>query len=185
MRKLFPFFKKFALVSTLCVFGLAANPASGALAAGLQVQSAPLASQQVGDLRLELIWARAQLVYQREGKLLSLADGFVARAQALIDRATNNGWDTSAVQVALDAFESVIPAAQAAHLPGAAIIAAHDGFSMGGKVTDRTAAIDTIKSLAQVLKDTRTAMNGTGRALRQAVQAFRAAHRSVQAPVTP
>ena len=45
-----------------------------------------------------------------------------------------------------------------------------------GKVTDRTTAIATTKSLAQVLKDTRTAMNGTWKALREAVQAFRQAH---------
>jgi hypothetical protein len=36
-----------------------------------------------------------------------------------------------------------------------------------------------------VLKDTRAAMNGTGQALREAVKAFRNAHRPALAPTTP
>ncbi len=185
MHPPFSFFKKYALVGLILAVGLAAIPASGALAAAGQDQITPPVPQQVSNLRLELLWTRAQLVYQRQGSLLSLADGFIVRAQALIDRAKNNGWDTSPVQAALNAFESVIPAAQAAHQPGAAIIAGHEGFSADGKVTDRISAIATTRSLLQVLKDTRSAMNGTGRAFREAIQAFRAAHQSTQAPVTP
>jgi hypothetical protein len=44
-------------------------------------------------------------------------------------------------------------------------------------VTDRTQAIATVKALQQVLKDTRTAMDGTGRALLQALRDLRAAHK--------
>lgn len=172
MSKLIPFFKKFALAALVITIGLAVLPAASASAAS---------NQGVGNTRLEQIWARTQTVYQRQGDRLAKADAFIARVQSLIDRASQKGWDTSAVQAALDAFAAVIPAAQAAHNPGAAIIASHNGFDATGKVTDRTAAIETVKALGQVLKDTRATLNGTGQALREAVKAFRDAHK----PPTP
>lgn len=185
MIKLASYFKKITLAILVLTLGLVALPTSGAFAAGLQDQTTPPANQALSNVRLEQAWARAQMVYHRQGSLLSLADGFIARAQNLIDKANGKGWDTSAVQAALDAFKSVIPAAKAAHLPGEAIIDNHNGFTSDGKVTDRAAAIATTQSLFQVIKDTRTAMNGTGRALRDAIKAFREAHHPGQAPVTP
>ncbi len=131
---------------------------------------------QPDNSRLEKVWAREQAIYQREGNRLANASNFIARVQTLIDKANQKGWDTSSVQAALNALSAVIPAVQAAHDPGAAIIASHAGFDANGKVTDRTTAIATAKSLAQVLKDTRIAMNGTGKALRAAIRAFRDAH---------
>jgi len=185
MRQPFSFFKTFALVILVLAVGLAVLPISSALAAGPQDIATPPSNPPANNVRLELAWARAQIVYQRQGYLLSLVDGVLTRVQILIDRANSKGWDTSSVQAALDAFNAVIPAARAAHLPGAAIIASHVGFDSNGKVTDRAAAIDTTKSLVQVLKNTRTAMNGTGRSLREAVKTFRDAHQPVPAPVTP
>lgn len=185
MKKLASFFKKFVLAIVVLAVGLVALPASGVFAAGLPDETTPPATLPAGNLRLELVWSHAKTVYQRQGYLLSLTDDFIARAQILIDRANNKGWDTTAVQTALDAFNSVIPAAKAAHFPGAAIIASHNGFDAQGRVTDRTAAMVTAKSLVQVLKDTRATMNGTGRALREAIKAFRDAHRPDQSTVTP
>jgi hypothetical protein len=171
--------KKIAMIALVLAIGLATIPAAGASAAGLSDQTTPPASQP-DNSRLERAWARAQAVYAREGARLSRADEFIGRAQALIDKAAQKGWDTSAVQAALDALSAVIPAVQAAHDKGAAIIANHDGFDGSGKVTDRVAALDTVKALIQVLKDTRTAMDGTGKALREAVRAFWQAHHTDQ-----
>ncbi len=186
MSKLIPFFKKFALAALVLAIGLAALPAAGACAAGLQDETTPPANQPANNKRLvEQIWARAQTAYQRQGDRLAKADEFLAKAQSLIDKANQKGWDTSAVQAALNAFAAVIPAAQAAHDPGAAIIASHNGFDADGKVTDRAAAAETVKALGQALKDTRAAMNGTGQALREAVKDFRDAHQPAQAPATP
>ena len=181
MFKLIPFFKKFALSALVLAIGLAALPSTGASAAGLSDQTTPPAIQVADNPRLELAWARAQALYQREDTRLARSSDFINKAQVLIDKADQKGWDTSAVQAALDALASVIPAVQAAHAPGAAILASHAGFDENGHVTDRSAAIETLKALAQVLKDTRTAMDGTGRALREAVRAFRTAHH----PTTP
>ena len=120
--------------------------------------------------------ALTRIVSQRESTRLANASNFLARVQALIDKANQKGWDTSSVQAALNALSTVIPAVQAAHAPGTTIVASHAGFDAAGIVTDRSTAITTANSLAQVLKDTRTAMDGTGRVLRAAIRAFRDAH---------
>jgi len=175
MSKFTLYFKKIALAGLVLVISLAAIPVVGASAAGLPDQSTPPANQP-SNSGLEQTWTRVQATYQREGTRLDKADEFIGKVQSLIDKANQKGWDTSAVQTALNAFTSVIPAAQTAHAPGAVIISSHNGFDSSGKVTDRTTAIETVKALAQVLKDTRTAMNGTGKALHEAAKAFRDAH---------
>ena len=172
MSKRNALFKKFALAALVLAIALAAFPFIGASAAGQNGQS----NAQPDNSRLENLWARQQATYQRQSDRLSNASTFISKVQALINKANGKGWDTSAVQAALNALSAVIPAVQAAHAPGAAIITSHAGFDATGKVTDRTTAIATAKSLAQVLKDTRTAMNGTLKALREAVKAFHQAH---------
>jgi hypothetical protein len=179
MSKLIPSLKKIALVALVLAIGLASFPLLGASAASLDATAAPAAATP-DNTRLELNWARAQAAYNRQGDRLGMADKFEARIQSLIDKATAKGWDTSAVQAAFDAFTAILPAAQAAHDPGAAIIASHTGFDASGTVTDRPAAVETLKALNQVLKNTRTAMNGTGLALRAAIRAFRDAHQPAQ-----
>jgi len=203
MAVIISIFKKFGLAALVLAIGLVALPAASAPAAGLQDETTPPTNQPASRVvpvpardgvvpvpardneRLEQIWARAQTVFYLQGDRLAKADDFLAKAQSLIDKASQKGWDTSTVQAALNAFAAVIPTAQAAHDPGAAIKTSHNGFDADGKVTDRAAAIETVKSLGQVLKDTRAAMNGTGQALREAVKAFRNAHRPVLAPTTP
>jgi hypothetical protein len=175
MSKFTAHFKKITLAVLVFAIGLAAIPAVGASAAGLPSQSTPPANQP-GTSGLEQAWARLQASYQREGARLGKANVFIGKVQSLIDKANLKGWDTSAVQAALDALTAVIPAAQTAHDPGAAIISSHNGFDASGKVTDGAPAIETVKALAQVLKDTRTAMNGSGKALHEVVKAFRDAH---------
>ena len=167
--------KKLLLVALIFAVVLAAFPLGIASAAGLNDPVTPPATKP-DNTRLENVWAREQTVYQREGDRLARAGELVTKIQTLLDKAKAKGWDTSAVQAALDAFSAAIPAAQSAHAPGAAIISSHAGFDADGKVTDRTTAVQTVKSLAQVLKDTRTAMDGTGKALREAIKALREAH---------
>jgi hypothetical protein len=172
MFKITALIKKFALSVLVIALGFAIMPLSSASAAGMDNQTAA----QTDNSRLEREWAREQKVYRRQGDRLGNASIFLARVQTLIDKANQKGWDTAAVQAALNALGAVIPAIQAAHTPGAAILANHTGFDAAGKVLDRTSAVDTARSLAQVLKDTRSAMDGTGQALRNAIRAFRDAH---------
>ena len=171
--------KKIALAILVLAVAWAAFPITGTSAAGLKDQAKPRPDHS----RLEKAWTREQAIYERQENRLAKADNFITRVQNLIDKANLKGWDTSSIQAALGAFSAVIPAANAAHAPGTAIIASHAGFDASGKVTDQTTAIATVKSLCQVLKDTRTALNGTGKALREAIKAFWDAHpRPTSAP---
>jgi len=180
MIKISDLFTKAVLVTVVLALGLAAFPLSGVAAAGLEAPATPpttpVAASKPDYPRLERLWKLEQARYQREENLLSKTDGFIARIQTLLDKASQKGWDVSAVQAALDAFAGAIPAAQAAHVPGEAIIRTHSGFNANGEVTNREKAVETVKALAQVLKDTRAAMNGTVRALWQAIREFKQQH---------
>jgi hypothetical protein len=185
MFKLNLFIKKISLLVLVIALLLVALPAAGAYAAGYQDASTSPAIPLSSNTHLENIWARAQTAYKRQGDRLARADEFIAKVRSLIDKASLKGWDTSVVQAALNAFASVIPTAQAAHAPGAAIIARHDGFDAVGKVTDPLAAAGTVNALDQVLRNTRSAMNGTRLALRTSIKAFRIAHHLVPATSAP
>lgn len=186
MSKTTSLLTKFVLAVLVLGLGLSALPVSGVGAsAGLADESNPPSTDRLSSERLEQAWARLQTAYARQGERLDKADEFIARVQTLIEKVSAKGWDTSAVQAALDAFAAAIPAAQAAHEPGAAIIASHAGFDESGKVTDRAAAIETVKALGQVLKDTHTARNGTGEALRDAIRAMFEAHGGSESPALP
>ena len=185
MSTQFLFLRKTLLAALVLAAGLAVIPSSSASAAGFQDQPTPSENRPVNNVRLERTWAREQALYQRQTNRLARANEFISRAQSLIDKAAGKGWDTTGIQAALDAFAAVIPAAQAAHDPGLAIISSHAGFDANGAVADRTAAVETVRALGQVLKNTRLAMDGTGQALRAAVKAFRETHRPSQSPAIP
>ena len=175
-------FKKVLLAVSVFALGLAFIPVSGASAAGLNDDTNPPASVQSAVTRLERAWKHQQFVFTRQGRLLDKADEFIARVQTAIDKANEKGWDTSLVQVALDAFASVVPLAKSAHVEGVEIIASHAGFDGNGKVTDRVLAAATVKSLTLVIRNTRSAINGTGMALREAIREFRQLHKPVPQP---
>ena len=164
--------KKTILAVLVLAIGLAIFPVTGVSAANLDDQT----PSQPKNLRLERVWMRQQAIYRHQSEQLENSSTYNTRVQDLINRANENSWDTSDLQNALENLGAVIPAIQAAHEPGAAIIASHAGFDATGKVIDREDAITSVKALGQVLKDTHTAMVGTGKALRQALRDFREAH---------
>lgn len=172
MSKFTAILRKLSLVILIVTLGLTIFPFTSASAAEMEAHS----PARPNDVRLENMWIREQAAYKIQGNRLDNASTFIENIQNLINRATAKGWDTSSVQAALDELSKVIPEVQAAHDPGAAIITSHTGFDSDGNVTDRATALKTVRSLRQVLKDSRSAMNGTGAALRDAIRAFRQAH---------
>ncbi len=181
MFKAFASIKKLLLVATIAAVGLLAFPAVAASAAA--PDSDPPPGEPVGNSRLERAWERLQRAYEGQGNRLDRAGDLITRIQARLDQAEDKGWNTSAAQAALDSFEAALPAARAAHAPGAAVIARHAGFDPSGRVTDRAAALETVEALRQVIGEARRAMNGTGEALLRALQALRRAHPPAGAPV--
>jgi hypothetical protein len=177
MLKVTVLLKKALVLALILSFGLAAVPATTVSAAGLNDQDNPSSDHPMVDARLEKVWAREQAVYQRQDDRLAKADEFFAKVQSGIDKATAKGYDASAIQAALDALETAVQTARPIHENAASLIAAHAGFDATGEVTDRVQARETVKLLGQSLKDYRSTVGDPFKALREAVKAFREAHR--------
>jgi len=172
MSKLSIFIKKAVLAILILGIGFAALPAMDAYAAAPSDEVKPPVSAADRTARLERIWARQLTAYERQGKLLDHANALIERVQNLIDRAIEKGLDVSAVQEALDAFEDALRAARPIHQSANGIVNSHKGFDEAGTVTDPEQALETVKELGQHLREFRATMDGTGKALKDAIREF-------------
>lgn len=180
MKSIFTKTLLIALVAALAVAGLPLESVSAA------VLNDPNPLQgQVTNERLERIWARQLRLYEKIGNGFDRSEGFVERVQELIDRAGANGRDVSAVQAALDAFEEALKDAHPVYESAKGILNSHQGFDDEGRVTDPEKAKETVKAMGEKLREIKEAMDGTGRALREAIKAFREANpRPERTPLT-
>ena len=182
MKTLTALFTKVFLAGTILSLAFLSFPILNVYAASLNDQTPPPAPTQQTFTRLQNAWSGVQKVYQNQADLLAKGASRVPNAQALIDKAKAHGLDTSAAQDALNAFQAALKSAQSIHDGGAGIISTHAGFDAGGNVVDLTQAKATVQSLRQVNQNTRSAMNGTGKALIDALKALRQAHKTAATP---
>ena len=178
------FLKKTILVALLAALTAAAMPFVSAFAAGASDPIVP-PQGQISNEKLELVWARQRLAYEQLGMGLDRVDDLTAKAQRLIDKAKANGKDVSAVQAALDAFKAAVKEAHPIYEGGKGIVSSHQGFDTNGKVTDPEKAKETVKEMRDKLQEIKSAMDGTGKALREAIKAFREANPRPQPTTTP
>ena len=170
-------FKKTMLFALVAALAVASLPFVSVAAQGADDPTPP--TGEVSNEKLERVWARQLKAYERIGK----TDEFVAKVQQLLDRATSNGKDVSAIQSALDAFVEATKDAKPIYESANGIINSHQGFDADGKVTDTAKAKETVKAMREKMQEIRTAMDGTGKALHEAVKAFREANpRSAKTP---
>lgn len=167
-------FRKTVWVALVAALVMASLPLVSASAAGTSDPPAP--EMGVTPEKLERIWARQQKIYERLGHGFDRSDAFTERVQNLIYKAAENGKDVSAVQAALDAFEAAVKDAHPIYESANGILSSHQGFDNDGKVTDTEKALETIKSMGGKLREIKDTMNSTGRALHEAIQAFREAN---------
>ena len=80
------------------------------------------------------------------------------------------------MQTALDAFEAALKNAQPIYESANGIVNSHDGFDSNGKVTDPEKAKVTVQAMREKFKAIHDAMDGTGKALHEAIKAFREAN---------
>ncbi len=176
-------FKKIVLLMTIAAFaslGAASQPLVSAFAAGLNDPSAP-PQGKLTDERLEKIWAHQLQSYEKLGK----TEDFIGKIQKLIDRASEHSKDMSAVQSALDAFADAVDDAKPIYESGQAIIDSHAGFNADGKVADPEQAKETVRAMSEKMKEIKEAMGGTGKALRDAIYAFRESNLRPEKTLTP
>jgi hypothetical protein len=175
--------KKLVLSVLAAVLVLTAFPMTSVYAAGNSDPSTPPKDGQISNERLERVWARQQKLYERLGRLFDNNDSLLERAQKLIDKAKENGKDVAALQAALDAFEAAIKDARPTYESVKGIINSHQGFDHTGKVTDAEKAKATVQEMNSKLQMIHSMMGETGKALRDAIKAFREANKP--APASP
>ncbi|MGB7873370.1 MAG: hypothetical protein WBL25_03225 [Anaerolineales bacterium] len=171
-------FKKTILLTLVAALALAALPLTSVYASGLSdSENPPADTTRLTDERLERIWARLQRIYERQGHKLDRSDVIVERVQNLIDRLEENGKDVTALQAALDTFKEALKDAHPIYESAKGIINSHQGFDADGKVTDHEKALETVRELGEKLKEVREIVGEPGKALREALKAFRDARR--------
>lgn len=182
MFKITSIFRKTILMAFVAALAMAVLPLTSAYASGLGDPTDPPAdeTQQPSNERLERAWARLGRVYERQGRILDRADEVVERIQNLIDRMNENGKDTAALQAALDTYEEALKDAHPVYESAKGILNSHQGFDADGKVTDREKAVETVKELRDKLQEVRQIVGEPGKALREAIKAFRKAHRPAE-----
>jgi DNA repair exonuclease SbcCD ATPase subunit len=170
-------FKKMILAVMTSALVFAAFPVTSAYA---QDENPPKA--ELTNEKLEKAWARELQAYERLGKAFADIDGTISRFQARLDKAAEKGKDVTALQAALDAFESALNNSKPTYDGMSGLVSTHQGFDDDGKVTDAEQAKSTVKEVGAKLKEIKSSMNGTGKALHEALKAFREANKPASAP---
>jgi hypothetical protein len=90
------------------------------------------------------------------------------------------GKDTSNLQSALNAFSDAVQRSRVPYNEIKTLITTHAGFDTDGRVTDAAQARALVQTVRTKLQELKVSMDGTGKALRAAVQAFREANKSLR-----
>jgi hypothetical protein len=170
-------FNKMILVVLTVALVFAVLPVTGAFAQGEKPPKGELTTE-----KLEQVWARQLTNYEKIGKGFVDTDAQLSKFQARIDKAAANGKDVTALQAALDAFESALKSGKPVYDSISGIVSSHSGFDATGKVTDAALAKSTVQEMRTKMQELKSAMGGTGKALREALKAFRAANKPAEAP---
>jgi hypothetical protein len=160
----------FSVLVAALVF--AALPATGVFA---QEENPPKA--ELPTEKIEQVWARQLANYEKLGKGFTETDAQIAKFQARIDKAAANGKDVTVLQAALNAFASALKSGKPTYDSMGGIVSSHQGFDASGKITDATQAKATVQEFRTKMQELQSTMNGTGKALREALQAFRDANK--------
>jgi hypothetical protein len=170
---------KLILAVLLVALVFAAFPVTSAFA---QEQNPPQKGEITNE-KLEELWAKQLKVHERLGKLFGAeGDARVAKIQELIDKAKANGKDVTAVQTALDNFKAAVKTAKPIYESTKGIVSSHQGFDANGKVTDAEKAKSTLKEMRTKGQEINAAMGGTGKALADALKAFKDANKPASKP---
>ena len=175
-------FKNILLVAMTLALVAAALPWTSVFAAPAADPSTPPVDSEKSNARIESLWMREQNAVERLGKVIDRSNTMTEKVQTWIDRARENGKDVTALQAALDAYKQAVQESGPMYEQAQSIVNEHAGFDADGKVTDREQAIQTLKELGTQLKDLRGQIGTPGKALREAIKAFREANKPADNP---
>jgi len=126
--------------------------------------------------RLELLYKRVQNIRDAQANRLERAGNIADRVTDLIARLEEDGYEVGDLQAALATFEASVADATATHQTAVDILATHAGFDDSGAMTDREAAIETLRPAGQALRDTHFTLAHATVDLRRAILDWREAH---------
>lgn len=176
-------FRKLILAVLIAVLTVAGLPLTSVLAAAPQDTGTPPKDPAAQNARLALAYARERLLVEQIGLTVGNYPTMTQNIQTLIEKAKENGKDVAAVQAAFEAYKAAFEKAKPSYEQAKALVSAQAGFDANGQVTDAEKAKATLKSLSEALKKYKATLGGTPKALREAIQAFRAAN--PRTPQTP
>jgi hypothetical protein len=127
--------------------------------------------------RLENLLKREQIVLTNQTDRLALSDKVVAKGQEWIDALKGRGKDVTALQAALDAYETAGQKAAVDLGTAKAALAAHAGFDAGGNAIDASQALQTLVSAGKAERQYHLTITPAAIALREAVLAYRQANK--------
>jgi len=172
-------FRKILIMAAMAAVGLSVLPPINGYAQSANPTVTPAPGQPSND-KLQKGWSKEQTVYTRLGKIINGANNMISRLQARLDEAKSKGQDVTSVQTALDAFSAAVNKAQPIYTDLQSIVQSHTGFDASGNVTDPTQALQTIQDFHSKVEAIRQVGIGqAGKALHDAIKAFRQANQSV------
>jgi hypothetical protein len=183
-------FKKVLLglvtASLLAGLFLAAFPAGVVAAAS----DTPATQDQSGanakaGTRLEKLYQTELKTLDRQKKWIDVTQKIIGRVNQLIEKFLGKGKNVEPLREALGQFKAGVLDAKAKHDSAAAIFALHKGFGDDGKVTDRTLALETVKTAGKDLKQAATTYRRAVVEMHKSIRQFIRENRSPKEDTTP
>jgi hypothetical protein len=135
--------------------------------------------------RLEATYKVEQARLKVQNERLGRAGEYATKIDAVIARLKSKGKDTAALDQAVAAFRTAIGQARAEWQAASDVLATHAGFDAAGKVTNADQARATLESAHGHMQKVHEVMRAAYTSLRDALKAYRKAHREATPPPTP
>ena len=162
--------KPFESIVSICVLGCLIAAAEALALPGTAVYAAP--STQQGNVRLENLLKREQIILNNQQQRMSLSNQVVTAAQTWISNLQGRGKDVSALQSALAAFQSGLSQAQGSFNTAQSTLNTHAGFDANGKVTDAAQALATLTQAGRAERQFHLTITQATLDFRQAVRQY-------------
>lgn len=174
------------LLVGLFAFGLFASTSTAQAAEGVApIPKTPSPRETLTSLRetltamptrdtveLENLLKREQLALNNQQERMEMSHTVAQTTQEYIDSQKSSGKATSSLENALQSFNQAIIESEQYHTEAASVLAVPAGFDAGGRVTDTAAAIHTLRTAGQSLRQAHLTITSGTLELRQAVNTY-------------
>jgi hypothetical protein len=125
------------------------------------------------DERLEICLEKLNEWYRIQDGNVAKANHAIQRVEDALTKAAELGLDTSEIEALMPGLYAAVDNAQAYHARAEQILSEHAGFNGGGKVVDRSQAMDTCRSAREVLATARDSLLAARDSVREIIELVR------------